>query len=351
MLSPVRLYIVAALLALSSPFPIQSAHPYLTIPLIPKPAHTLPSGLTSIVRTYAKYHIPLPPSLQLATTSGPGSSPVTPEPYDSEYLVPVKIGSPAATYNLDLDTGSSQLEINFKTTKTVPSTVTVGATVVTNQPVLYTPTAGSFQPADPDGLLGLAPVAGTFYFNAVAQGLSPALFTVNLKRGAVGTLSFGAIDRTAYTGTLTFVNVNTANGFWQFSASGYAVGSAAFVTLAIDSVVDTGTTLLYLPQAAVTAYYAQVSGAANSATYGGYVFPCSAALPSLTVGIGAYKAVVPGSYLNYAPVGDGSTTCFGGIQSNTGIGFSILGDVFLKSQFVVFQGTKAPTLGFAAKPL
>lgn len=62
--------------------------------------------------------------------------------------------------------------------------------------------------------------------------------------------------------------------------------------------------------------------------------------------------MVPGSYINYAPVSDGSSTCFGGIQSDDGIGFSIFGDVFLKSQFVVFSDASGgPQLGFAAKDL
>lgn len=64
--------------------------------------------------------------------------------------------------------------------------------------------------------------------------------------------------------------------------------------------------------------------------------------------IGGYNAVVPGKYINYAPVETGSSTCFGGIQSNSGLGLSILGDVFLKSQYVVFD-SEGPQLGFAAQ--
>ena len=101
--------------------------------------------------------------------------------------------------------------------------------------------------------------------------------------------------------------------------------------------MDTGTTLIYLPTNIVSAYYAQVSGAAYSSTYGGYTFRCSSTLPNLTLGIGNYRAVVPGSYINYAPVTTGSSTCFGGVQRNTGLPLSIYGDVFLKSQFVVFD--------------
>lgn len=93
----------------------------------------------------------------------------------------------------------------------------------------------------------------------------------------------------------------------------------------------------------------------------GYTFPCSATLPPLTLGLGVYQAVVPGEYLNYARVQDISTSstpvspliCYGALQPQTGMEFSIYGDVFIKSQFVVFDNSDigAPRVGFAAKNL
>ena len=140
----------------------------------------------------------------------------------------------------------------------------------------------------------------TFFQNAIPTLAAP-LFTANLKKGKPGNYNFGYVDSTEYTGGITYVPVNTANGFWEFTGSGYAIGSGSFVTSSIDGIADTGTTLLYLPAAAVKAYYAKVSGATNSASQGGYIFPCSATLPSITLGIAKYRAVVPGSYINYAP--------------------------------------------------
>ena len=63
---------------------------------------------------------------------------------------------------------------------------------------------------------------------------------------------------------------------------------------------------MLLSDAVVADYYAQVIGATNDPNEGGYIFPCNAQLPSFTVTVGGYRAVVPGSYINYAPVRRGS---------------------------------------------
>ena len=198
-------------------------------------------------------------------------------------------------------------------------TVNVGGTVVSNQAVeLAESVSAQFVQDANDGLLGLAfdqintvsPTQQRTFFSNAAPSLAAPLFTADLIKGAPGSYDFGFIDSSKYTGAITYVPVNSGNGFWEFTGTGYAVGSSSFVSSSIDAIADTGTTLLLVPQSVVVAYYRQVKGARNSAQDGGYVFPCSATLPSITLGIGSYMAVVPGDYVNYAPLEEGSSSEF-----------------------------------------
>jgi len=152
-------------------------------------------------------------------------------------------------------------------------TVQVGATTVTSQGVEAAKSASSDFISDPsDGLLGLAftsintasPTQLKNFFSNAISTLAAPLLTANRKKGASGNYDFDNINASEYTSAITYVTGNAANGFWEFTG--------------IDAIADTGTTLIYLPQPAVKAYYAKVAGITNSATYGGYVFPCSASL-------------------------------------------------------------------------
>lgn len=212
-------------------------------------------------------------------------------------------------------------------------TVVVGSVTATSQAVEAATSASSSFLSDTasDGLLGLAfsdlntirPTAKTTFFDTVKSSLALPLFTVDLKKGEPGSYDFGYIDSSKYVGDITYVDVDTSNGFWQFTAAGYAVGSGDVVTESYTAIADTGTTLLYLPSDVVTAYYNNVTGATYSSDEGGYIFPCSSTLPSWTAIIGGAEFTVPGTYLSYAQIS--STYCFGGMQANTGIGFSIFG--------------------------
>lgn len=231
--------------------------------------------------------------------------------------------------------------------------VTVGGITAPNQAVEAAETISSQfqQDTNNDGLLGLAfssintvsPQAQTTFFDSVKSSLAQPLFAVALKHNAPGVYDFGFTDSSKHTGSIAYTSVDSSQGFWSFNVDSYKAGTHS--GSGFSGIADTGTTLLLLPSSVVSAYYSQVSGAKNSATAGGYIFSCSAKLPDFSVKIGSYTATVPGSLINYGPSGVGST-CLGGIQSNTGIGFSIFGDIFLKSQYVVFDSA-GPRLGFA----
>lgn len=105
-----------------------------------------------------------------------------------------------------------------------------------------------------------------------------------------------------------------------------------------------------LPDSVVKAYYKQVSGAENSSSLGGYVFPCSATLPDFAYTVSGTDVVVPGDLINLSAASqDDPDTCFGGLQSSDSVGINIFGDVALKASYVVFSGGDSPQLGFAAK--
>ncbi|KAH8891844.1 microbial aspartic proteinase [Thozetella sp. PMI_491] len=366
------------------------------------------NGPVEVYKTLNKFKAPIPESLSKAVrnitarnlegraTGSASASPV--DSYDSSYVIPVSIGTPPQVLNLNVDTGSSDLwvfssltpksQVNgqsiytpskSKTSKQMAGetwsisysdgssssgnvytdVVSVGALTVSAQAVEAASTVSSEFTADSKthGLLGLgfdnvntaSPKQVPTFFSNAKSSLAAPVFTADLKYHAAGKYNFGYIDTSVPTSAITYVPVNTANGYWEFISSGYSIGSGSFVSTNVDGIADTGTSLVYLPNMIINSYYKQIKGATNNANYGGWTFPCSSTIPNFTFGAGKARITIPGKYINYGQVS--SSLCFGGLQSNDGIGFSIFGDIALKSAFVVFNGATPPTLGFATKTL
>lgn len=212
----------------------------------------------------------------------------------------------------------------------------------------------------------------TTFFDNIKSTLSVPLFTADLKKGIPGSYDFGFIDDSKYTGQMTYVPVDKSQGFWGLTLNGYAVGTENIIYTPVQAIADTGTSLIYLPEQLVNNYYAGIPSAYYNSTVAGFLFPCDATLPSITFDIGGYHAVVPGSFMKYMHLDLEETSmshqifkpilgtmltsisisvCYGGIQPAVDSDLSTLGDVFLKSQFVVFDAGNEPRLGFAPKPL
>lgn len=237
-------------------------------------------------------------------------------------------------------------------------TVDIGGATVTRQAIeLATSVSSAFvADADSDGLVGLAfssvnsvsPRPQKTFFDNIMPELAQPVFTAALDLDGSGTYEFGTIDASKFTGNLMFTPVNASSGFWQFDSTSYRIGNRSVKrTSASPAIADTGTSLLLLDPEVVRAYYAKVSSAVYDGTTGGYVYDCSADLPEFAVAVGDnYMANIPGSGITFAPVN--STTCFGGIQSNSNMGIQIFGDALLKHHFVVFHG-EGELLGMAAQ--
>jgi hypothetical protein len=202
-----------------------------------------------------------------------------------------------------------------------------------------------------DGLLGLAfstistvePIKQKTFFENVMPQLSSPLFTADLEEtDGTGTYEFGRIDSSKYHGQIHYTPIDNSDGFWQWNAATFSVGGKSSpCTNCSPAIADTGTSLIYMDRNVVNAYYAAVNSAYPDRMQGGWTFDCDETLPDFGVAIGegedAYIAVVNGTDMGYAPLDDGSGKCFGGIQEGPGY-VQILGDVFLKQFFAVFDG-------------
>jgi aspergillopepsin I len=69
-----------------------------------------------------------------------------------------------------------------------------------------------------------------------------------------------------------------------------------------NAILDTGTSLMVLDASLVDDYWSKVPSARYDSNQAGYVFPCSAELPDLELGLQTYIATIPGSFMNYGPV-------------------------------------------------
>ncbi|GAO18409.1 uncharacterized protein UV8b_02830 [Ustilaginoidea virens] len=365
--------------------------------------HFRPDGPAALARAYRKFGKPLPLDLARAVsrshrqrTSTGSVVASSPHNYDVEYLAPVQIGTPAQTLPLNFDTGSSDLwvfstltppsEVNgqklYDPSKSSSShlmdgeswnivygdgsssggsvysdVVSIGGLAVQGQAVEVALQVSQQLTNDSSssGLVGLAfssintvtpDQQNTFFANAMPN-LNLPLFTADLNHHADGTYNFGFIDKSHYTGSITYTPVDNSQGFWGWTSTGYAVGSDRFRKTSISGIADTGTTLLLLPDSIVKAYYAKVPGAGYNATAGGYSFNCSASLPTFKFGVEKSAITIPGSFFNFATL-EGSHNCYGGLQSSDGIGINVFGDIALKAAFVVFDGGKT-RLGWASK--
>ncbi|KAG5976341.1 hypothetical protein E4U55_007355 [Claviceps digitariae] len=237
-------------------------------------------------------------------------------------------------------------------------TVQAGPLVAHNQAVqaaLNIPVA-----IDSDGILGLAPgvintvqpVKQKTLFETLLPTLPQKVFAANFQAKGPGSWDFGFIDHSKFTGNLSYVPVVLPFKHWTLTAGQYSVGngplSATNDTLG-NVIVDSGSSLIYLPDPVVKAYYNQVPGFKLS--YGGVPeFPCNATLPDLHFKAGDdLTLTVPGQDINFGVVDPTRDLCTGAVATRLNMKYAVLGSVFMRNYYVVHSlEDDVPKLGFGS---
>ena len=133
--------------------------------------------------------------------------------------------------------------------------VIVGGITVSSQAVEAAEKISSeFEQDTSDGLLGLGfdsintvqPTAQKTWFSNAQSQLAEPLFGVALKHGEPGVFDFGFTDSSKYTGSITYTDVDSSNGFWEYPSTSYQVGGQTYDNSGYTGISDTGTTLVLM---------------------------------------------------------------------------------------------------------
>ncbi|KAJ6482527.1 aspartic peptidase domain-containing protein [Mycena sanguinolenta] len=334
---------------------------------------------------------------------------VTNQEGDSSYFSTVQIGTPPQTFNVVLDTGSSDLFVldtsctgcstaplfdsskssTFsQSTSTKPTVITYGSGSVEGFIGTDTVSMGSFTissqtfltvealdqgliDGDVSGLMGLAfeGLADTNavpFWQALASNnkLTAPEMAFQLLRSTSqsdepgGTFTLGGTNSSLFTGDIEFHDLvdSSTPTFWQLSLSA-VTAQGKTVTLNSDeavSAIDTGTTAIGGPSDGVAAIWAAVPGASAVKEQGGegfFQFPCTTDV-SIALSFGGQAWPISTQDINLGALQEGSSDCIGAIfdisLGNTGTGpFWVVGDTFLKNVYSVFRQNPM-SVGFAA---
>ncbi|KAK3809679.1 MAG: aspartic peptidase domain-containing protein [Linnemannia gamsii] len=173
------------------------------------------------------------------------------------------------------------------------------------------------------------------------QANDPVSRDSNRANAPGGEISFGGANAARYKEPITYINC-VGRTPWMLSVTAMSVGGKPILTGGAQATIDTGTSLMVVPQLVADAIHAAIPGSFKSTEYGWFV-PCDGTIP-ITITFGNFVTTIPYKSFaiqdNYAKLNDGRTLCLSSVMYLKGtdaIADWLLGAVFMKNMYTIFD--------------
>lgn len=148
-------------------------------------------------------------------------------------------------------------------------------------------------------------------------------------------LTIGGVNATLYSGPINYIPLVDAGSYWLIPLTDIKIGGVSTGVNFPSTIIDTGTSLIGMPRAAVEAIYSRIPGSAPFGAQGLYSFPCTASV-SLSFTFGGIEYPMRSTDFNNGATSSSGRTCVGAIfalESQGGRDLVIVGDAFLKNVY------------------
>ncbi|KAG9319154.1 hypothetical protein KVV02_004112 [Mortierella alpina] len=179
------------------------------------------------------------------------------------------------------------------------------------------------------------------YFENAYQfsNLTKYMFSLYMPRSGTGELLLGGLNDSHFTGSLTYLPVESAMTQWQVAIADVAYHKRS-LGISLMATIASANSLIQLDRQSANVFYNAIPGA-NRVSPTRWSVPCNQ-IANVTMTMGGVEFQIPATSISQGPVSVGSNQCLSAIAGGAKTGQATLGMAFLENHYVVFDKSTIP---------